>query len=286
VPWTRGPERSRPPEHILREVRMLAEAGAKEITLLGQTVNSYTYDENGREVRFADLLERVHEVPGIERIRFVTSYPGDFTEDIAQSGSNAVLRRMRRQYSVEHYIELVDKARSIVPGITLAGDFIVGFSGETEADHEATLRLIERVGYKNLYVFKYSPRPGTAADRRLPDDVPEEVKKRRHAEVVRLQNRIAFKHHQRLLGRVVEVLVEGPSKAAVKARQAGDDVDPALAWRPPDQLTGRTRTDEAVVFRGPDTLIGRFVHVKVTASSALTLQGEVVGEPQTSAPGR
>jgi len=296
VPWTRGPERSRPPIHILQEVRRLAGAGAQEITLLGQTVNSYTYDEKGRLVTFAELLARVHEVAGIKRIRFVTSYPGDFTDDIfeamrdlpklceylhlpAQSGSDAVLQRMRRQYTVSQYLDLLERARTIVPGIALAGDVIVGFSGETESDHEATLRLIERAAYKNLYIFKYSPRPGTAADRRLPDDVPEEVKKRRHAEVSRLQERISFKHHQRWLGRGVEVLVEGPSKAAVKARAGDGSADPALAWRPQDQLTGRTRTDESVVFRGPDAMIGQLVRVTVTASSALTLQGELVETP-------
>ncbi len=293
VPWTRGPERSRPPAHILKEVHRLADAGTREITLLGQTVNSYTYDEAGRLVTFAELLARVHEVPGIERIRFVTSYPGDFTDDIfeamrdlpkvceylhlpAQSGSDAVLQRMRRQYTVSQYFDLLDRARAIVPGIALAGDVIVGFSGETEAEHEATLQLIERAAYKNLYIFKYSPRPGTAADRRLPDDVPDEVKRRRHAEVTHLQERISFKHHQQWLGRETEVLVEGPSKAAAKARRTEGSPDPALAWRPRDQLTGRTRTDESVVFRGPDTLIGQLARVKVTASSALTLQGELI----------
>ena len=156
VPFTRGPERSRPPSHIVEEVRKLADLGSREITLLGQTVNSYKCEENGRTVAFAELLERVHQVPGIQRIRFVTSYPGDFTDDIlhamrelpklceylhvpAQSGSNAVLQRMKRQYSVEQYLELVERARDLVPGISLAGDFSSGCWGETEADHQATL---------------------------------------------------------------------------------------------------------------------------------------------------
>jgi len=293
VPFTRGPEVSRPPAHIVEETRRLAEAGAKEITLLGQTVNSYSYRENGRTVRFAELLERVHAVPGVERLRFVTSYPGDFRDDIlhamrdlpklceylhipAQSGSNAVLQRMRRQYTVEQYVDLIDRARDIVPDIALAGDFIVGFSGETDEEFEQTVALMERVRYKNVFVFRYSARPGTAADRRLPDDVPTEVKRLRNTRLLELQERISRQDNQRLVGRTLEVLVEGFSKAAIRAQEAEPARGGEVGWRRPDQLTGRTRGDQIVVFAGTDSLIGRFVNVRITSATALTLHGEVV----------
>ncbi|GMV98647.1 MAG: tRNA-2-methylthio-N(6)-dimethylallyladenosine synthase [Phycisphaerae bacterium] len=293
VPFTRGPERSRPPAHVVEEARKLVAAGAREITLLGQTVNSYSFSENGRTVRFAELLERVHEVEGLERLRFVTSYPGDFTDDVleamrdlpkvceylhlpAQSGSNAVLARMKRQYTVEQYLELIERARAIVPGISLAGDFIVGFCGETEAEHQETLALVERVGYKNLFMFKYSDRPGTAAHRRLPDDVPEAVKKRRHAELAAVQNRMSWRHHHAMIGRRVEVLVEGYSKAAIRAQADEQSRGQEVGWRRSDQLTGRTRGDEIVVFTGDESLIGRLVEVEVIGATALTLHGQVV----------
>jgi len=292
VPFTRGPERSRPPEHIVREARKLADLGAREITLLGQTVNSYTYNDGGQMVRFADLLERVHDVAGIERIRFVTSYPGDFTDDIlqamrdlpkiceylhipAQSGSNAVLKRMKRQYTVEQYEDLLARAREVVPGLSLAGDFIVGFCGETEAEHEQTLALVERMRYKNIYMFKYSPRPGTVADRQLPDDVPEPIKQRRHTELAALQKRMCLAHHQEMVGRCVEVLVEGYSKAAIRAQAAEQSRGHEVSWKRSDQLTGRTRGDEIMVFTGPETLIGQFVRIQATSATALTLHGQV-----------
>ncbi|HSW46932.1 MAG TPA: tRNA (N6-isopentenyl adenosine(37)-C2)-methylthiotransferase MiaB [Phycisphaerae bacterium] len=292
VPYTRGPERSRPPANIVTEAGRLAELGAREITLLGQTVNSYSCQENGRIVRLSDLLACINDLPGIERIRFVTSFPGDFTDDIfyamrdlpkvceylhipAQSGSSTVLQRMKRQYTSEEYIELIDRAREIVPDISLAGDFIVGFSGETEAEHADTLRLVERVRYKSLFMFKYSQRPGTVAGRRLPDDVPDEVKAGRHAELSALQQRISLDHHRGLIGRTVEVLVEGYSKAAVKAQLADRNLGPQVAWRRPDQLIGRTRGDEIAVFSGPASIIGRLVNVRVTDATALTLHGEL-----------
>lgn len=299
VPYTRGPERSRPPAHIVEEVRRLADMGTREITLLGQTVNSYSYLENGRTVRFAELLERVHEVPGIRRIRFVTSFPGDFTDDIlyamrdlpkvceylslpAQSGSNAVLQRMRRQYTAEQYLELVDRARQIVPGISLSSDFIVGFSGETEQDHQATLALVERVRYKNIFMFKYSSRPNTKADKVLPDDVPYAVKRRRHSELMALQQRMSLEHHRAMIGRRVEVLVEGLSKPAFRARQALE-AGKTKSSRRAAQLTGRTRGDEIVVFDSPDSVIGQFVTVDVKDATPLTLQGELAGEAKDTA---
>ena len=295
VPYTRGPERSRPPQHIVEETERLAGLGTKEITLLGQTVNSYSYSENGRTVRFAELLERVQAVDGIERIRFVTSYPGDFTYDIldamrdlpkvceylaipVQSGANAVLERMARRYTVEQYLELIERARETVPALSLSSDFIVGFSGETEEEHQATLGLVERVGYKNIFMFKYSERPNTKADRALPDDVPEEVKSRRHSELMALQKRISLTHHQAMIGRQVEVLVEGYSKVAIKAQEAEQSRRREVGTRRTNQLIGRSRGDEIVVFSGPASLTGQFVTVNVTAATPLTLHGEVVSE--------
>ena len=229
VPFTRGPERSRPADHIVHEARMLAERGCREVTLLGQTVNSYVNQENGRPVKFADLLERVHAVEGIDRIRFVTSYPADWDEDIfrvmrdyprvmpylhipAQSGSDSVLRRMKRGYSVAEYIRLMDTARKYLPHVAIAGDFIVGFCGETEAEHQASIDLIRRVEYKSLFVFKYSTRPGTAADRSQVDDIPIDVKQSRHHELIAAQAEHSLRHKQSFIGREVEVLVEGLSK--------------------------------------------------------------------------
>ena len=287
VPFTRGRERCRPPEHIVREARMLADHGAREVTLLGQTINSYAYRENGRAVRFADLLERVSAVGGLDRLRFVTSYPGDFTDDIlyalrdlpkvceylhlpAQSGSDAVLRRMKRQYTVERYDGLVAKARDIVPDISLAGDFIVGFSGETEEDFRRSVELIQRTRYKTIFCFKYSPRPGTAAERNLPDDVPEAVKRRRNIELLKVQERISLEANQRMVGRDVEVLVEGPSKAASKAGRNGGSAGPAA-----NQLVGRTRGDQIVVFEGPASLAGQLLTVRIAGATPLTLMGHL-----------
>ena len=292
VPFTRGPERSRPASHIVNEARMLADRGAKEITLLGQTVNSYVSEENGREIRFAELLERVSAVAGIERVRFVTNYPGDFTDDIlqamrdipqvceylhipAQSGSDAVLKRMRRQYTAARYVELIDRAREYVPGIAIAGDFIVGFCGETERDHEATLELIQRCRFKNIFVFKYSPRPGTVAHNREADDVPEDVKRRRNVELLSLQEGIASSANQRLIGSTFEVLVEGYSKAALKAQEAEQTRGQEVGRRPFDQLVGRTRTDQIVVFPGGPNLIGSLATIRIAAATALTLHGTV-----------
>ena len=294
VPFTRGPERSRPPQQIVDEAKMLAHRGAREVTLLGQTVNSYVQQENGRSIRFSELLARVNDVEGIERVRFVTNYPGDFTDDIleamrdlpkvceylhipAQSGSDAVLQRMRRQYNVGQYVELVDRARAFVPDLAIASDFIVGFCGESAADHEMTLRLIERCRFKNIFVFKYSPRPGTVADKRLEDDVPDEVKRERNRDLLAVQERISSAANQRVIGQTVEVLVEGFSKAALRAQEAEQTRGQEVGWRQSDQLVGRTRRDQIVVFGGVQALIGQTVQVRITAATALTLHGAVVG---------
>ena len=293
VPFTRGPERSRPPDQIIDEAKMLAGRGAKEVTLLGQTVNSYVHPENGRAVAFAELLTRVSEVEGIKRVRFVTSYPGDFTDDIlqamrdvpkicpylhipAQSGSDDVLRRMRRQYTVKQYVELIDRARDYVPTLAVASDFIVGFSGETEEDHQATMRLIERCRFKNIFVFKYSARPGTVADRRMNDDVPDDVKRRRNIELLTLQETISAAANQKLIGMTVEVLVEGFSKTALKAQEAEQSRGEEIGWKKSNQLVARTPQDQIVVFSGTTDQIGKFVSARIISATALTLHGEVL----------
>lgn len=300
VPNTRGKERSRPPRQIVDEARMLADRGALEITLLGQTVNSYLHTEGGRTVRMADLLERLNEVAGLERIRFVTSYPGDFHDDIfeamrdlpkvceylhlpVQSGSNAVLKRMKRQYTVEQYLDLVARGRSLVPGITLATDFIVGFCGESEAEFEESLALQEKVQFKSIFCFKYSPRPDTVADKALTDDVPEKVKRARNQRMLKVQERISLAQTRGLVGRTVEVLVEGYSKAAVKAQEAEQSRGEEVGWRRSDQLVGRTRTDRIVVFNGAESYIGRLQPVRVTGATALTLFGDPVDDEKGAA---
>lgn len=272
---------------------MLVDRGAVEITLLGQTVNSYVQQESGREVRFAELLSRLNDIDGLERVRFVTSYPGDFTDDIleamrdlpkvceylhvpAQSGSDPVLRRMRRQYSVSQYVDFIDRARMYVPNITIASDFIVGFCGETDDDHQATLQLIERCQFKNVFVFKYSSRPGTVADKRDVDDVPANIKSRRNIGLLKLQESISAAANQLCIGKEFEVLVEGYSKAALKAQEAEQTRGEEISWRPSDQLVGRTRGDQIVVFRGTPAHIGKFAQVRVTATTALTLHGTLI----------
>ncbi len=211
VPYVRGPEQHRPPGDILDEARRLVDAGARELTLIGQTVNHYRATEDGRVVSFADLLWRLHEsLPSLPRICFVTSYARDFGDDIlqvmarapridrylhlpAQSGSNRVLRLMNRGYTVEEYLDLIDRARAQLPEVRFASDMIVGFPTETEEEHEDSLTLLRRVRYDNLFVFKYSPRSGTVAARRFEDDVPEATKKRRNQEMLTLQAELSLR---------------------------------------------------------------------------------------------
>jgi len=298
VPYTRGPEVHRHPDRIVEEVRRLADAGVIEVTLLGQTVNHYRYVEEatGNQTDFAQLLRRVHdEVPQLPRLRFVTSFPRDFTEGAlqvmasspricrylhipAQSGSDAVLKRMNRGYSVEQYRSLIDRARRLMPDICLSGDMIVGFPGETEEDFQASLALLRYARYKNCYVFKYSPRPGTPAHDRLPDDVPEDVKRRRNNDMLAVQAEINLANHRLLMEQTVEVLVEGPSKKRLKARQSEQERGEELDWSRMDdgQLVGRTRGDQIVVFDGPAALIGRLVDVRLYGGTPYTLYGELV----------
>ncbi|MCK6455677.1 MAG: tRNA (N6-isopentenyl adenosine(37)-C2)-methylthiotransferase MiaB [Phycisphaerae bacterium] len=298
VPMTRGSEVHRPPERIVAEVRRLADAGVMEVTLLGQTVNHYRFvDDRGRETSFADLLRRVHdEVPQLPRLRFVTSFPRDFTDEAlrvmaerpricrylhlpAQSGSNEVLRRMNRGYTVEQYLALLERARELMPDVALAGDMIVGFPGETERDFEASIELLRAARYKNCFIFKYSPRPGTRADERFADDIPDEVKRRRNNDLLAVQSAINLANHGELIEREVEILVEGFSKAALRAQESeqdrGDEVDRTASTLGPrgGQLVGRTRGDQIVVFDGPSSLIGRLLSVRIVAATPYTLHG-------------
>jgi len=286
VPYVRGPEVSRPPGAIIEQIKRLAGEGVKLVTLLGQRVNAYKYRQGGKLYCLADLLYMASEIDGIEWVRFVTSYPGaEFFDEIcramadcakvcnylhmpAQSGSDKILKAMNRKYTREQYLGLVERAREIVPGVELAGDFIVGFPGENEEDFAATVELVKRVRYKNCFVFKYSPRPGTAGAKRLQDDVAQEVKKRRNYELLSVQERISEELSRGFLGKEVRVLVEGPSKKSHLNSAQGLDIA---------QLMGRTVEDWIVVFNGPRDLAGRFAKVRVTKTSAFTLFGELAG---------
>ncbi|HJZ90416.1 MAG TPA: tRNA (N6-isopentenyl adenosine(37)-C2)-methylthiotransferase MiaB [Gemmataceae bacterium] len=292
VPATRGPEQSRDPDHIVAECRQLADEGCKEITLIGQTVNSYKFDHGDRRSRLSDLIACIHDIAGIERIKFVTNFPKDMTDDLldavrelpkavnylhvpVQSGCDEVLKRMKRLYTVGSYREMLHRCREKVPGVAISSDFIVGFCGETEEAFQKTVDLVREAKFKNSFIFKYSPRPGTKADDLYPDDVPEEVKKRRNNDLLAVQNANCLEDHKSRIGQTVEVLVEGPSR--VGERQ------PAGGVR---QLTGRTMTDHIVVFDGHDRLIGQTLTIHIREASPFTLYGvaetgEVAGDALT-----
>ncbi len=282
VPNTRGPEQGRPPQQIVSEARTLADQGCREITLLGQTVNSYRFQQDGQTTDLAALLEQLHEVDGIERIKFVTNYPKDMTERLlttvrdlpkcspylhvpAQSGSDDVLKRMKRGYTVADYMEMFERIERVLPEAAVSSDFIVGFCGETEADFEKSVRLIERCRFKNSFIFQYSVRGGTKAAERFPDDVPREVKARRNNELLAVQNAISKEDNVRLVGSSVEVLVEGPSKKGQKSDEGGQIV----------QMTGRTHCDRIVVFDGNRRQAGQFLSIHIDDASSHTLIGRV-----------
>jgi tRNA-2-methylthio-N6-dimethylallyladenosine synthase len=290
VPSVRGPEQSRPPSAIIAETRQLASEGCREITLLGQTVNSYRVREGERTWRLSDLLEELHEVQGIERIKFVTNYPKDMTNDLltavrdlpkvskylhvpVQSGSNTVLERMKRGYTVEDYREMLSRTREWIPNAAISSDFIVGFCGETDQEFQLTMELVREARFKNSFIFKYSERPGTKGAELYADDVPDDVKRRRNNELLALQNEISEADNQAFLGQQVEVLVEGPSKVA--ERQA-DSSESHEAFHEQLQLTGRTHCDRIVVFTGNRRQIGQNLPIVVYDVNAHTLFGEVV----------
>ena len=276
VPYTRGRERSRDVESILNEVRDLKKRGYKEVTLLGQNVNSYFHEgADGKTVSFPELLRLVaHEADGM-RVRFTTSHPKDMSDDTlrviaeepnvcrhihlpVQSGSNRILKLMNRKYTREWYLDRVAAIRRIVPDCGLSTDIFSGYCSEAEEDHQMSLSLMRECAYDSAFMFKYSERPGTYASKHLPDDVPEDVKVRRLNELIALQNELSAESNRRCEGRVYEVLVEGVSK------------------RSKEQLFGRTEQNKVVVFDRGKYHVGDFVKVRVNGSSSATLKGEVV----------
>ena len=281
VPYTRGRERSRDVESILREVRDLSERGFKEVTLLGQNVNSYGLSPAGKlvegAVSFAQLLRMVaREVPHM-RVRFTTSNPEDMSEDIlhaiaeepnlchhihfpAQSGSDKILRLMNRKYTREQYLDKVAAIRRIIPDCAISTDIFVGYHDETEEDHRQTLSLVREVGFDSAFMFKYSERPGTYAAKHLPDNVPEETKIARLNELIQLQTEVSAAQNRKDEGKMFQVLVEGYSK------------------RSHDQLCGRTAQNKMVVFDKGNHHVGDLVEVRITHSTSATLFGEETGE--------
>ncbi len=282
VPYTRGRERSRDPESILREVRDLRDRGFKEVTLLGQNVNSYGLSPSGKReegsTSFAQLLRMVAQAVPTMRVRFTTSNPEDMTEDIlhaiadepnlchhihfpAQSGSDKTLRLMNRKYTRQQYLDRVAAIRRIIPDCGLTTDIFVGYHDESEEDHQQTLSLVREVGFDSAFMFKYSERPGTYAAKHLPDNVSEEEKIRRLNELIHLQTQISAERNREDEGREFEVLVEGFSK---RSRQ---------------QLMGRTPQNKAVVFDKGNHHIGELVRVRITGSTSATLLGEAAEAP-------
>lgn len=276
VPYTRGRERSRDVDSILNEVRNLQQQGYKEVTLLGQNVNSYRFvNAEGQTVDFPQLLRLVAETAPTMRIRFSTPHPKDMSDATLrviaevpnvcrhihlpiQSGSDKVLKLMNRKYNVEWYLSRVKAIRELVPDCGLSTDIFVGFHGETEADHQESLRIMREVGYDSAFMFKYSERPGTYASKHLPDDVPEDVKIRRLNELIMVQNENSAIANRAEVGKIREVLVEGPSK------------------RSREQLCGRTEQNKMVVFDKGNHHIGQYVQVRITGSTSATLLGEAV----------
>ncbi|MBC7782918.1 MAG: MiaB/RimO family radical SAM methylthiotransferase [Burkholderiales bacterium] len=330
VPYTRGPEVHRPPTNIIEEVRKLVDAGAMEVTLLGQTINHYFFDHgDGRRTTFADLLYQIHEAtPDLPRLRFVTSFPRDFTNEAlqamrdcpricrylhapAQHGSNRVLKLMNRGYTVEQYRDFADRARAMMPDIAIASDFIVGFPTETEAEFEETVDLVKYCAFKNSFIFKYSPRPGTTAIDRFADDIPEDVKRQRNNRLLEVQGQVVVQNNLAMIGKTVEVYVEGVSKLVARRAKnnpgvgtagvelgsgfrrvgfiptnskltvlnGGDEPHPTNAEGNITQLVGRTRGDQIVVFEGDMSLKGQLVNVRIVDAQQMTLFAERMTVP-------
>ena len=272
VPYVRGRERSRTPEDIIREIKELVQEGYKEVTLLGQNVNSYGKDLE-QNYRFADLLLDLDKIEGLARIRFMTSHPRDFDDRLikvvataqkvcehyhlpAQAGSNHILKVMNRGYTRERYLELIAKIKKTVPNASITADLMVGFPGETEEDFQETLDLVRQVRYDSAFTFVYNIRTGTPAAKM--EQVPEEIKSERIQRLIELQNQISLENNQADEGMVLEVLVEGETK------------------NNPDRLAGRTRTNKLVVFTGPLALTGNLVQVKIVKGRPNLLEGELV----------
>ncbi len=273
VPYVRGRERSRPVDSIVQEAEKLAEDGVKEITLLGQNVNSYGSDLE-KEITFPRLLEELNEVEKLKRIRFMTSHPRDFSDELlekiktldkvanhihlpVQSGSNKVLKEMNRGYTREYYIDRVKKIQAEIPGAAVSTDFIVGFPGESEEDFEKTIELVKELNFDMAYTFIYSPRSGTPAARR-DDQIEEEVKKERLKRLMDLQNKISYDKNQKLIGTTQEILVTGPSS------------------NDPEVYEGRTSTNKICFIDKNEELTGELVKVRIEAAKSWTLEGKVI----------
>jgi len=274
VPYTRGRERSRPVQSILHEIEQLREKNFHEITLLGQNVNSYHFAETESEYRFPALLERIALAFPTLRIRFATSHPKDLSEELVkvmakhdnicrsihlpvQSGSDEVLKRMNRKYTVGEYLEKLDLLRKYMPDISISTDMIAGFCGETDEDHRATLGLMKKAGYYYSYMFKYSHRDGTAAAK-MADDVPEELKSQRLQEIIDLQHELSLQLNKLDIGKTFEVLVEGFSKRSKK------------------QMFGRTGQNKVVVFDAENIVPGTILKAVITDCTTATLKGKIV----------
>jgi tRNA-2-methylthio-N6-dimethylallyladenosine synthase len=284
VPFVRGPEVCRAPTAIMEQIKKLADVGVKQVTLLGQRVNAYKYKAGEKTYCLADLLDMASQIHGIEWIKFVTSYPSEqFFDQIldvmaaspkvcnylhmpAQSGSDRILKAMNRHYTAAQYRNMLDRAKAVVPDIAAAGDFIVGFPQETEQDFQATVQLVKKAKYKNCFIFKYSPRPGTMADKKLTDTAPSSIKQQRNIELLTVQEKISDELSRRFLRKKVTVLVEGLSKKSYINTDKNSS-------RP--QLVGRTAEDWIVVFNGPMSLAGEFAQIEIIQTSPLTLFGEL-----------
>lgn len=275
VPYVRGAERSRNPESIIKESSELFDNGYREVTLLGQNVDSYKWDEETQNVGFPDLLEKIALISPLLRVRFSTSHPKDISDELlymisgydnickhihlpAQSGSSRILKLMNREYSREWYMERVEAIRRIIPGCTLSTDMITGFCTETDEDHKESLSLMEWAGFDFSYMFKYSERPGTRAARKYKDDVAEEIKSARLSEMIALQNRLSVKSKKNDIGKVYEVLIEGYSK------------------RSTEFLSGRTSANKVVVFPANGLSKGQYVKVMVEKITSATLIGKCI----------
>jgi tRNA-2-methylthio-N6-dimethylallyladenosine synthase len=275
VPYTRGHERSRDPKSILAEAQDMVNNGYREVTLLGQNVNSFHWKEDGAEVGFADLMRMVAAVSSSLRVRFATSHPKDISDELietiaeipnicnsihlpVQSGSSSCLERMKRVYTREWYMNRIAKIKELIPDCGLSTDIICGFSGETDEEHQDTLSLMKQVSYDYAFMFKYSERPDTFAANKMPDDVPEDIKGKRLQEVIAIQQESSLSNNKRDIGKVFEVLVENVSKRSV------------------EQMSGRTQQNKVMVFNRRETKIGDYIKVKCTDCTAATLLGEIV----------
>jgi len=275
VPYVRGAERSRNPESILKEVQELYKKGYREVTLLGQNVDSFKWNNSSNSIGFPQLLEKVAEVNPLLRVRFSTSHPKDISDDLlntiaryenickhihlpAQSGSNRILTLMNRDYSKEWYMDRINAIQSIIPDCALSTDMITGFCTETDEDHKESLSLMEWAEFDFAYMFKYSERPGTKAARRYKDDVPEVLKSERLSEMIALQNRLSAKSKKKDLGKIYKVLIEGSSK------------------RSPDNLFGRTSQNKVVVFPKDNHMKGEYIDILIEKCTSATLIGKTV----------